>query len=457
MLGGGIFITQDKILPGAYINVVSTSKATSSVGARGMVAIPLPLNADTAGEVIKITNVEYLQSPDTILGSDLPENTTRTLNEVFKHATTAYIFNTYSDKGTPAIVKFTLDGTTPTTGLVITGDTTTVTQLGQMTVDSKTLSSLFTLDINGEATDWEDDSATVIPSGATITLTSITNAPLDAAVKTALESIGGATELTVTDGVSAISEPTVNDICLALESYEFNVLAAYTNEPEDVKSYIQNIKLWRDTYGKKCQLVVYNQTGADVDYEGIINVVSTVSDAGADPHALVAWVAGAEAGCEVNASCTNMKYDGNYSVICNKSQSALEDCIKNGEFVFHLVYGDVCVLEDINSLTTTSVEKGDDFKNNQTIRVVDQIANDIAKLFNTKYLGKIPNDSSGRISLWADIVKHHNQLQTIRAIQNFDSANVTVEQGETKKSIVVNDVVNPVNAMSHLYMTIVVQ
>ena len=31
----------------------------------------------------------------------------------------------------------------------------------------------------------------------------------------------------------------------------------------------------------------------------------------------------------------------------------------------------------------------------------------------------MPNDEAGRISLWSDIVKHHTELQTIRAIENF--------------------------------------
>ena len=117
----------------------------------------------------------------------------------------------------------------------------------------------------------------------------------------------------------------------------------------------------------------------------------------------------------------------------------------------------VRVLEDINCLVTTTVDKGDIFKDNQTIRVVDQIANDIANLFNTKYLGVVPNDAAGRISLWADIVKHHEQLQDIRAIEDFSDANVTVSQGNTKKSVVVSDVVTVVNTMVQLYMTCIVQ
>ncbi len=81
----------------------------------------------------------------------------------------------------------------------------------------------------------------------------------------------------------------------------------------------------------------------------------------------------------------------------------------------------------------------------------------IAVLFGKKYLGKVPNDNAGRISLWNDIVKHHNELQTIRAIEHFAPEHVTVTKGDTKKAVVVTDYVTPVNAMAQLYMTVYVQ
>ena len=76
--------------------------------------------------------------------------------------------------------------------------------------------------------------------------------------------------------------------------------------------------------------------------------------------------------------------------------------------------------------------------------------------FVTKYLGVVPNDASGRTSLWADIVKHHENMQSIRAIENFTDEDVTVDQGETKKSVVVTDNITVVNTMEKLYMTVYV-
>lgn len=346
MLGGGTWVSQNKILPGAYVNFVNASHATATLGERGNVAIALPIGK-AAGTVIEITASEFVKNSTEILGSDYSDASLIALREIFRHASKCFVYD-----------------------------------LG-------------------------------------------------------LE-----------------SDHSASDVIAAFEPLDFNTIAIYTSVAEDIATYVAAVKTWRDDLGKKVVGVGYNLSNAN--HEGLINVVSTVSNDAAPAHALVAWVAGAEAGCEVNKSVTNEIYDGEYSVICNHRQTALETCLESGQFVFHLVYGDVRVLEDINSLTETTEEKGEDFKNNQTIRVIDQIANDIAKIFNQKYLGKIPNNESGRISFWGDIVSHHRQLEQIEAIREFDSSVVTVEEGLKKSTVVVNDAITPVNAMARLYMTVIV-
>mgnify|MGYP002282719197 FL=1 len=176
-----------------------------------------------------------------------------------------------------------------------------------------------------------------------------------------------------------------------------------------------------------------------------------------DDASLVYWTAGAEAACEVNRSLTNVTYDGELDVDAEYTQTQLEEAIKSGKLIFHKVNDEIRLLTDINTFVSVTDEKSADFSSNQTVRVLDQIGNDIAALFNRKYLGKVPNDEAGRISLWNDIVKHHEQLQSIRAIEGFSSSSVTVEIGDTKKSVLVTDYVTPVNAMEQLYMTVIVQ
>lgn len=116
------------------------------------------------------------------------------------------------------------------------------------------------------------------------------------------------------------------------------------------------------------------------------------------------------------------------------------------------------VLEDINTLLTLSDTKGEVFQSNQTIRVCDQIANDIAVLFNERYVGVVPNDASGRSALWGDITHYMKQLEDIRAVENFDPDSVTCEQGDRKKAVlVIVNGLNIINAMAQLYMSVIIQ
>ena len=125
--------------------------------------------------------------------------------------------------------------------------------------------------------------------------------------------------------------------------------------------------------------------------------------------------------------------------------------------MLHQADEEVVVLEDINTFISVTNEKSSDFSSNQTIRLIDKIANDIATLFARKYIGKVPNDASGRISLWNDIVEHHKKLQNIRAIEGFAADHVTVAPGNSKKSVVVTDYITPISAMAQIYMTVYVQ
>lgn len=181
-----------------------------------------------------------------------------------------------------------------------------------------------------------------------------------------------------------------------------------------------------------------------------------ILDDGESAASLVYWTTGAECGCSVSASVQNRVYDGEFEPDTDYTQTQLKTALQSGEFVFHNVSGEVRVLDDINTMVTTTDTQGDVFKDNQTIRVIDQIANDDAVLFNTKYLGKMPNNQAGRTALWTDLVKLRKELQRIGAIENFNESDVKVLQGDTKKAVVVENAVTVVNAMSKMYMTVTI-
>ena len=183
---------------------------------------------------------------------------------------------------------------------------------------------------------------------------------------------------------------------------------------------------------------------------------NAVKDTQMSEASLVYWVAGVCAECTINKSNTNKQYDGELEVEASFTQSELKKAIEVGEFILHKVDNQIRVLEDINSLISVSVEMNEDFKSNQTIRILDQMGNDLAVLFNESYLGKVKNNEAGRISYWKDIVKYDRELEKLEAIENFNPDEVVVEAGEDKKAIIVTNPVQVVNCMSKLYMTIVV-
>lgn len=431
-LGGGVFTTQNKKLPGAYINFVSAARATASLSERGFVAMPLVLDWGAEG-AFTVTHEDFIRNCQKLFGYDYTHEKMKGLRDLFKNALTLYVYRL--NKGVKASNDY---GTAKYAGIrgndikiIITANVDdgslfdVKTYLGTALMDSQTVK---------EAKDLVANDYVVFKSDATLALTAAT--PMS----------GG------TNG-DAVTGQEWQDALAAFEKYSFNVLGCVSTT-ETVKALcIEYTKRMREEVGVKFQCVVYKKAAG---HEGVISVENKLAGETTESANLVYWVTGAMAGCKVNKSCTNKLYDGDFAVDVNYTQTQLENALDAGKLIFHQVGDDVRVLEDINTLVNTTEEKGDDFKNNQTIRVIDQIGNDIAVMFNTKYLGVIPNDAAGRISLWNDIVKHHQELQTIRAIEDFEPENVVVSQGNTKKAVVVDDAVIPVNAMAQLYMTCVV-
>ena len=436
-LGGGTFLTQNKILPGAYINFVSVANASATLSDRGIATIPLDMNWGPENQVMTVELADFLKNSQKIFGYAYTADELKPMREIFKHAKTVYFFR-LNASGVKAANTFCTAKYPGTRGnslrTVITENENSTseaklydvaTYLDTVQVDLQTgVASLADLKPN-DYVDWI--------TGASISLTAF---------------------LPLKNGTNGTVEDAAYQTYLdKMEAYNFNAMGCPSNNPTISALFAAFCERMRDDVGKKFQVVCFRNLA---DYEGVVSVKNTIAGETDDP-ALIPWVTGVIAGTAVNKSATNMDYDGEYAIDTDYTQTELENGIKEGSFMFHQVDEKVVVLEDINTFISVTDVKSSDFSSNQTIRVLDQIANDIAVLFGKKYIGKVPNDASGRVSLWNDIVKHHTELQNIRAIENFSGDNVTVAQGDTKKAVVVTDYVTPVNAMAQLYMTVYVQ
>ena len=432
-LGGGSFISQNKVLPGAYINFVSAASASATLSDRGVVTMPLELDWGVEGEIFEVGVDDFQKNSMKYFGYPYTHDKMKGLRDLFKYAKTLYAYKLNSG-GTKASCDFATAKYPGSRGnalkIVIQANVDDpsifdcYTYMDNVAVDLQTVSAAANL-VDNDYVEFKKNASLLVTASTPLT--------------------GGATGTVPGQAYQSYFDK--------IESYRFNTMGVVTTE-NTVKGLAASfIKRMRDDVGVKFQLVLYDYKSAD--YMGVISVKNEAigSDSKAD---LVYWVTGAQAGCAVNKSLQNKQYDGEYSMNVDFNQSELVKAIQAGEFTFHNVNGISRVLDDINTKVSVSDTEGDVFKDNQTVRVIDQIGNDIAVLFANKYLGAVPNDATGRVSLWSDIVKHHKDLQSIRAIEDFEDSDVVVSPGDTKKAVAVQDAVTVVNAMSKLYMTTVI-
>lgn len=436
MLGGGKFTIQNKKLPGTYINFVSATKASQNMSERGIAAVALELNWGNDTDIFSVNAEDFVKNSLKIFGYNYADEALKKLRELFINVKTLHIYrlNNAGDKATNTFATAKYSGTRGNDLRVVIVQNIddpsmfdVSLYLGTTLVDKQTVASSADL-IDNDFVVWNKN-AELAPN-AGISLAGGTNGTVD-----------GEAHQTFLD---------------KLETYGFNALCCASSDNTIKQLYINYTKRMRDEIGVKFQTVVHNATNAD--YEGIVNVKNEiVTDVVSEKINAIYWVTGIIASCAINKSNTNKIYDGEYEIAVNYTQSQLEECLDRGEFVLHKVGDDVRVLEDINSLVTLTDEKGEDFKSNQTIRVIDQVATDISTLFNTRYLGNVQNNASGRVSLWNDIVSLYKQYYQLQAIEDFDSTEIVVEQGDDRKSVVVDGNIKPVNCMSKLYMTVVIE
>lgn len=446
-LGGGTWLFQNKKLPGTYINFVSRVRASTDIADRGYATMPLEMDWGPVGSVFAVTAEDFQERSLPIFGYAYTAPELKPLRDLFLNLKTGYFYRL--DNGATAAACAIARAKYPgkrgndiTVAVTANVDNTSAFDVTTyMTVDGAPAKVDEQKNVKAWADVQDNDYVTWIRTG-------------NLEAKAGEKLTGGTNGATIT-GLQ------YQNYLDAIEPYYFNILGYAGSDATIQQLLIQFTKRMREATGAKFQLIIHGRE--NVDYEGVISLKNAVRDEGAQPGAAVYWLTGAEASCAVNASCTNKSYDGEYRINTKYSQTELERAMVSGMMMFHnvadAVSGDVVgrtnILSDINTLTSFSKKKNEDFGLNQVIRVLDQIAIDVARLFNKTYLGKEQNDEDGRIALWGDIVALHKEYQRVRAIQNFDPKDVPIPtQGEKKTDVLMNYSVQPTCCMERLYMAI---
>ncbi|MCJ7856454.1 phage tail sheath family protein [Lachnospiraceae bacterium NSJ-143] len=429
-LGGGNFLTQNKVLPGSYINFVSATSSNASISDRGYAAAACEMSWGKEGQIFAVTADEFMTESMSIFGYAYTDGRLKGIRDIFLNASTVYFYRL--NNGTKASCDIASARYSGERGNDIV-----------ITIESGESGYIISTYLDGTCVDTQnvfnagelaDNDYVVFNKSAEMTLSAGMNLA------------GG------TDGSTADSAH--QKFLDSLESISINTLACLSDNEAVKKLYAQYTKTMRDTYGVKFQTVVHDY---EAEYEGVINVDNCTADKGEEIYGLVWWTAGASAGCAINESLTNKLYDGEYSVNTAYKQSELEEGIKAGKLMFHRNGEDIRVLDDINSYTEFKDGKDRNFAENQVIRLLDQIGNDIAVMFNTYYLGKVQNNTAGRMAFWNDIVTYNRELEKLSVIEGFEADDVAVEIGNDKKTVSVTNPITPVCTMAKLYMTVIVR
>ena len=235
----------------------------------------------------------------------------------------------------------------------------------------------------------------------------------------------------------------------------FDTFALVCDDAGVKEQAVAFVKEMRETEGVKIQGVLPD---IQADYEGIISVKNGVilSDGTVvSKEEATVYFAAMTAAAQVNQSNTYDVYDGAAAAYGEFTGSQIEDALQKGQIVF-VGKGDRVVVEkDINTFTSFTSEKGQIFSKNRPLRVLDGLSKDIRTIFENGYIGKAHNTPDGRRLLKADILSYLRTLEELGAVLAVEEEDISVLEGETADSVVVELLVQPVDSMEKLYVTIV--
>lgn len=438
-MAAGAWTTQNKVRPGVYVNFESRPKSLGGLGERGIVTIPMALSWGESGKVITI---EAGQDIFLKLGYAITDSRMLLIRESLKRAKTLLLYRVNNSGTKAAATNGTLTTTAKWSGVRGNDITVTVaeniddntkydvnTLLAGLLVDSQTVTNITELKPN----DW------VVFSG--------TGAPAETA---GIPLTGGS------DGTATNQD--YFHYLSAIEVFDFNAMALPVTDNILKSTFVAFCKRLRNDEGKKFQLVVENYPEAD--FEGVISVKNGVvlSDGTIlTATQCTAWVAGATAGANANESLTYSAYDDAVDVSARYTNTQIIAALRLGEFMFVSNDGKAIVEQDINTLTSFTPDKGKAFSKNRVIRVLDSINNDFVRIFSDFYVGKVSNNADGRNLLKNECIKYLETLQSIEAIQNFDSqTDITVQQGDDADSVYIESNIQPVDSIEKIYIKVTI-
>lgn len=444
-MAGGIWASENKVLPGVYINVKSQPNVTANVGEKGVVAIAKSLSWGALGEVQKITPGQDVTAA---IGYSIGTEQAQFLREMMRGSDVTACpkeILLYRYAGSGGVKAAATIGALTATALYegVRGNDITVAVIADP--DNEGVYDVQTI-VDGVVIDVQAVSAiSALNANAWVTFGGDGSITADAG--TALTG-GVDPTATVADDAAFLT---------AIEPYTFDILAYDGSTTTVIDAYVAFIKRLNETIGKKCQLVIADYPGKNTEYViSVKNGVNLADGTALTANEAVWWVAGAEAGALYYQSLTYAQYPTAVSANPRLTDDAVAAAIAAGQIAFVDDFNTVKICSDINTLTTVTPTKGAEFKKNRVMRVVMQFCNDVNEHFHNYFLGKVDNNEDGRSLLRAWVIGYLNEMQGNNGIQNFTAEDVEVLPGGTIDAVLINVAIQPVDSIEKVYMLVTV-
>ncbi len=446
-MAGGTWTDQNKELPGVYINTKSQGSLKVTTGEKGTVAVAEPLSWGPPGVVQTIIPGEDLRR---YTGYDITSPETVFLREMMKGSDVT---------GGP--VKILLYRPSGTGGAKASAD------IGELKVSAlyegirgNDITVMVQEDPDSEGT----FEVTTVVGGAVADRQTVTEA--GGLTGNGWVTFSGSGPLTDTAGTPLtggldpqISPSDYADFLQAIEPYRFDILVYDGTDRAVIQAFASFVRRLSENVGQKCQAVMAD--AASCNSEWVIsagNGVKLSDGTVLTPQQATWWLGGAQAGARYNQSLTCARYPDAVEAVPRLNESEAREAVRRGELVFldDPDLKEVWVCTDINTLTSYTPDKGEEYAKNRVMRVLNQICMDTYRQFTRYQLGKVDNDDDGRGLLKGWLVQYLKKMQDNKGIKNFGKDDVTTEPGNAVDAVLVTAAVQPVDSIEKIYMTVTV-
>ena len=426
----------------------SQGSVNANVGSRGVVAIAEPLSWGPSGVVQTIIPGEDLRP---YIGYDVTSPKAMFLREMMKGSDTT--------AGPMKILLYRPAGT---------GGAKATATIGQLTATAlyegergNDITVIVQEQVDNEGT---YDVSTVI-DGSVVDKQSITDlSKLSANTWVTFSGTGTTIQDTAGQALSGGEDPTASssdyaNFLIAIEPYQFDVLVYDGTDSTTIQAIAQFVERVSQNVGQKCQAVMAGENAANSNSEFVIAVNNgVILDDGTELTAQQStwWVGGAEAGAMYYQSLTYAQYPNAIEANPKLTDTQAEAAVQDGYLCFIDNFGTVKVCTDINSLTTFTEDKGEEFSKNRVMRVLMQFCNDVYEHFSNYFIGKTDNNENGRNLLKGWIVGYLNEMQANNGIRDFTADDITVEQGQSVDAVLIKVCIHPVDSIEKIYMQVTV-